>query len=85
MSKEFRSKIKQEILDCVDELHSSLYSVDINMYKLLEILVGYEDLETKCEIYENALKNIANEDFRGNRPEGSVKAFQALQRVKEMK
>lgn len=38
----------------------------------------------KLDIAMRALKEIADEDFRGNRPSGSVKAFHALEEIAQL-
>jgi hypothetical protein len=38
----------------------------------------------KMSIYEVALEEIANQDFRGNRPHSAIVAFNALTRAKEI-
>lgn len=46
--------------------------------KLTTTLVSYE---ATIGLLRDALEDIANEDFRGNRSSGSVKAFNALKQM----
>lgn len=40
------------------------------------------DLQNMLDIAEQALSKIANEDFRGNRPQASTDAYNALTRIR---
>jgi hypothetical protein len=64
---------------------------DAEIQRLKEIIshlpkvptMPYEkSLAIKLRIAMEALEEIANEDYRGNRSNGSVKAYQALQSIK---
>lgn len=84
-------KLTMDELDHVTKLQISSYvaghqSRDEEVKRLESKIDG---LTTRLVSYEatigflkDTLCEIANEDFRGNRPSGSVKAFHALQKLK---
>lgn len=45
----------------------------------------YDKLEQLFELYEEALKDISNQDFRGNRPWGATRAYEALNEAERIK
>jgi len=63
----------------VKELEAKLEESE-SRFKAERLDVLYMD--KKLAIAVEALEEIANEDFRGNRPSGCVKAFNALKKIK---
>lgn len=56
----------------------TLEELEKKIDKLTTTLVSYE---ATIGLLRDTLEDIANEDFRGNRSSGSVKAFNALKQM----
>lgn len=65
----------------LDDFHSS---TNINITRYVELCKELVRSRKQNEIMRDALKEIANQDFRGNRPAESVKAYQTLKQIKEI-
>lgn len=62
----------------IHEQTSELFNLEKKIDKLTTTLVSYE---ATIGLLRDALEDIADEDFRGNRSSGSVKAFNALKQM----
>ena len=69
------SKLKAQLAQRDEQIEQLKQRLD----KVSTQLVGYE---ATIGLLKDALEEIANEDFRGNRSSGSVKAYQALNSLK---
>jgi hypothetical protein len=64
----------------VKEYEKEIQQLKQRLDKSTDKLVSYE---ATIGFLKDALQEIADEDFRGNRSSGSVKAYQALQKIKQ--
>jgi uncharacterized coiled-coil protein SlyX len=67
-----------ELNKTIHEQTSELFKLEEKIDKLTTTLVSYE---ATIGLLRDALEDIADEDFRGNRSSGSVKAFNALKQM----
>lgn len=77
-----RSEVQELMSDMGDWAYDYLY----DFLACDEVMEEYKprmvkDLEQKLKKATEALESIANEDFRGNRSSGSVKAYKALKEI----
>lgn len=75
---EIADEVQRFVSDSAD-----MQFVSISEYNNLEQQIA--KMEKRIEKLRNALKEIANTDFRGNRPNESVKAYNTLKEEEENK
>lgn len=71
-------RITREADNACMDWHFKCEELEEKIDKLTTTLVSYE---ATIGLLRDALEDIANEDFRGNRSSGSVKAFNALKQM----
>lgn len=69
----------EDVDDLTQSMFDEIEELEKKIDNLTTQLVSYE---VTIDYLKDTLQEIANEDFRGNRPSGAVKAFKALEGLK---